>query len=92
MPDIIGGIKSHMDVQTSDGRGMLLRYVASYVPKFSDSFATEWLNDQANDYGISKRVLTEWCSAHIGHPYPTQGEKEGLAQQTNLSLRQLNDW
>ena len=50
MPDVIGGIKSHMDVQASDGRGMLLRYVASYVPKFSDSFATAWLNDQASAY------------------------------------------
>ena len=60
MPDVIGAIKSHMDVQASDGRGMLLRYVASYVPKFSDSFATAWLNDQANDYAISRRVLTEY--------------------------------
>jgi len=60
MPDVIGAVKSHMDVQTSDGRGMLLRYVASYVPKFSDAFATQWLNDQASDYAISRRVLTEY--------------------------------
>ena len=30
MPDIIDGMKSHMDVQGSDGRGMLLRYVAGF--------------------------------------------------------------
>ena len=60
MPDVIAGVKSHMDVQLSDGRGMLLRYVASYVPKFSDAFSTHWLNDQASDYEISKRVLTEY--------------------------------
>ena len=60
MPDIIGGMKSHMDVQASDGRGMLLRYVAGYASKFSDSFAQEWLNDYASDYAISRRVLTEY--------------------------------
>ena len=28
MPDVVGAMKCHMDVQTSDGRGMLLRYCA----------------------------------------------------------------
>eukprot|EP00969_Alexandrium_andersonii_P236647 10447181-Alexandrium_andersonii.AAC.1 len=38
---------------------MLLRYVAGYVPKFSDSFAQEWLNDQASDYAVARRILSE---------------------------------
>ena len=45
-PDVLGPLKCHVDVQTSDGRGMLLRYCAGYVPKFSDSFGQEWLVDQ----------------------------------------------
>ena len=49
-----------MDVQASDGRGMLLRYVSGYVPKFSDAFSTEWLNDEASDYMVAKRVLTDY--------------------------------
>ena len=48
-----------MDVQASDGRSMLLRYVATYLPKFSDAFAQEWLNDHASDFAIARRVLTE---------------------------------
>ena len=39
MADVIGGTFCHQDVQMSDGRGMLLRYVAGYVPKFTDAFA-----------------------------------------------------
>ena len=49
-----------MDVQASDGRSMLLRYVATYLPKFSDAFAQEWLNDHASDFAIARRVLTEY--------------------------------
>ena len=30
---VVPSLKSHMDVQTSDGHGMLLRYVTSYVSK-----------------------------------------------------------
>jgi hypothetical protein len=60
MPDVIGGFKSHMDVLASDGRGMLLRYVASYTAKFSDSFAQEWCCDAASDYAVARRILTEY--------------------------------
>ena len=49
-----------MDVQASDGRGMLLRYCSSYVPKFSDSFATDWLNDDASDYSVARRILFDY--------------------------------
>ena len=36
------------------------RYVTTYVPKFSDSFVDEWLNDSASDYMIARRVLTDY--------------------------------
>ena len=60
MPDVLAATKCHMDVVASDGRGMLLRYVAGYVPKFSDSFAQGWLNDKASAYAISRRVLNDY--------------------------------
>ena len=46
--------------QRCDGRGMLLRYVSGYVPNFSDSFTSEWLNDAASDYSVARRVLTDY--------------------------------
>ena len=39
--DILASLGCHMDVQMSDGRGMLLRYVSGYVPKFSDKIRQE---------------------------------------------------
>ena len=65
LPDLLGSLQCHTDVQSSDGSAMLLRYVAGYVAKFSDSFATEWLNDAASDYSIARRVLTDY---HPGEP------------------------
>eukprot|EP00969_Alexandrium_andersonii_P114421 5057962-Alexandrium_andersonii.AAC.1 len=49
-----------MDVQCSDGRGVFLRHVAGYAPKFSGSFAREWLDDQASDYAVARRILSEY--------------------------------
>jgi hypothetical protein len=60
MPDVLAAMQCHMDVLASDGRGLLLQYVSSYTAKFSDSFATTWLNNQASDYAICRRVLTEY--------------------------------
>ena len=60
MPDVLASLKCHMDVQASDGRGMLLRYVAGYVPKFSDSFQPNWLDDVSSDYALARRVLTQY--------------------------------
>ena len=58
--DVLSSLCCHVDVQMADGRGMLLRYVSSYVPKFSDSFTTEWLADACSDYAIARRVLTDY--------------------------------
>jgi hypothetical protein len=60
LPDVLSSLQCHTDVQMSDGRGMLLRYVSGYVPKFSDSFASDWLNDASSDYAVAKRVLTDY--------------------------------
>ena len=35
---ILPSLKCRMDIQTSDGKGMLLRYAASYVSKWHDAF------------------------------------------------------
>ena len=58
--DLLASLRCHVDVQMSDGRGMLLKYVSGYVPKFSDSFTTDWLADGGSDYAIAKRVLTDY--------------------------------
>ena len=52
--------KCHKDVQMADGRHNLLRYVATYAPKFSGSFAKDWLNDDASDYSVARRVAFDY--------------------------------
>lgn len=49
--------KCHEDVQQPDGNGAVLRYVATYAMKFSDSMDKEWLNDHASDYSVARRIL-----------------------------------
>jgi ASC-1-like (ASCH) protein len=56
-PDSMKVRKCHEDVQQADGNGNVLRYVATYTQKFSDSFAKEWLNDSASDYSVARRIL-----------------------------------
>ena len=49
--------KCHEDVQWGDGNGAVLRYVATYNTKFSSSMNNDWLNDDASDYSVARRVL-----------------------------------
>ena len=37
-----------------------MHYVSTYVPKFSDEFATEWLDDDASAYHTAKKVLLDY--------------------------------
>ena len=49
--------KCHQDVLHGNGQGLLLKYVVTYTPKFSDSFAREWLNDESSAFSVARRVL-----------------------------------
>ena len=68
-PDITAATKgSHQDALQADGRGMLLKYVSSYVPRFSDDFANEWLDDEGGNrsgYHVASKVL---CDYHPQKP------------------------
>jgi hypothetical protein len=37
-------------------------------------------------------ILYQWFIDHADSPYPTQGEKESLAKQTNLTVKQVSAW
>ncbi|MCP4244228.1 MAG: hypothetical protein GY772_27090, partial [bacterium] len=58
--DTLQVTKCHQDVLHGDGRGLLLKYAATYTPKFSDAFAAEWLNDEASDYSVARRILFDY--------------------------------
>ena len=58
MPDVMGALKCHMDVQAGDGRGHVLRYTAGYIPKFSAAWPTHTEDADAHDIGF--RILSEY--------------------------------
>ena len=37
-------------------------------------------------------MLKRWVNEHLADPYPSVGEKQELANQAQLSLKQVNDW
>ena len=64
-PSTMAITKCHEDVQQGNGNGAVLRYVATYQQKFSDSMDQDWLNDAASDYSVARRIL---CSYHPLEP------------------------
>jgi len=37
-------------------------------------------------------VLKEWLYSHAKYPYPSQADKEAMAEDTKLSIKQINNW
>ena len=77
-PDVMGALKCHQDLQMTQGRGLLLLYVAKYVAKWSDSSYDEWMSDAASATSLCRKVLFEY------HPL----EPEMILQLTGATFRQ----
>ena len=75
LPDVLQSLRCHVDVQASDGKAMLLQYCTSYLPKFSDSFAQEFLQDEASDFAVARRILADY------HPLQPEMVLQLAAQQ-----------
>ncbi|CAE7253627.1 pif1 [Symbiodinium sp. CCMP2592] len=75
LPDVLAALRCHVDVLASDGRAMVLKYCASYLPKFSSSFAAELLNSEATDFSLARRVLADY------HPLQPEMILQLAAQQ-----------
>ena len=41
---------------------------------------------------VASDILRVWLFQHLNHPYPEEVEKKQLAQDTGLSLLQVNNW
>lgn len=38
------------------------------------------------------KILKDWLISHLDHPYPTDEEKERLADSTGLNINQISNW
>ncbi|CEG44728.1 tale class homeobox transcription factor pknox [Plasmopara halstedii] len=41
---------------------------------------------------LSKKLMHDWFEHNLHHPYPTEEEKESLAQEGGITLEQVNNW
>ena len=64
-PELLDVFKCHQDVQVGAGSGLLLKYAATYLPKFSDGPGKELMDDASSGYGAARRVLFTY---HPGEP------------------------
>eukprot|EP00439_Symbiodinium_sp_Y106_P010568 s10606_g1.t1 len=62
MPDIIGSMRCHMDVQASDGRGMILKYATGYISKFSQAWP---LQGEGENDDIAHNILWQYHPLEI---------------------------
>lgn len=37
-------------------------------------------------------VMKDWLYTHVDNPYPTQSEKDAMAEDTGLTIKQINNW
>ncbi|MCJ1234850.1 hypothetical protein MMC14_002813 [Varicellaria rhodocarpa] len=75
-------------------------------PYNNESGSANYLSFEAGgDYGDSKHKrrrgnlpkqvtdrLRNWFQEHVGHPYPTEEEKQMLMTQTGLTMSQISNW
>ena len=64
-PEILDVLKCHQDVQVQRGSGLMLKYAATYLPKFSDGPGKELMDDSSSAYAAARRVLFTF---HPGEP------------------------
>lgn len=64
-PELMAVLKCHQDTQLEPGTGLMLKYVATYLPKFSDGPGKELMDDHSTGYAAARRVLVTY---HPGEP------------------------
>ena len=64
-PEVMDVLKCHQDVQVQRGTGLMLKYAATYLPKFSDGPGKELMDDSSSAYAAARRVLFTF---HPGEP------------------------
>ncbi|XP_069042511.1 homeobox protein Meis3 [Lepisosteus oculatus] len=88
------GLPSHSTDNCSDNGDLLDTSVASPSTGEEDETDREKKNNKKR--GIFPKVATNimraWLFQHLSHPYPSEEQKKQLAQDTGLTILQVNNW
>ncbi|MDN8740473.1 homeobox domain-containing protein, partial [Staphylococcus aureus] len=41
---------------------------------------------------MATNIMRAWLFQHLSHPYPSEEQKKQLAQDTGLTILQVNNW
>ncbi|GFN82852.1 homeobox protein meis1-like [Plakobranchus ocellatus] len=41
---------------------------------------------------VATNIMRAWLFQHLSHPYPSEEQKKQLAQDTGLTILQVNNW
>ncbi|XP_062408601.1 homeobox protein Meis3 [Sardina pilchardus] len=94
-PSISCGLASHSTDNCSDAGDGLDGGMASPSTGEEDETDRERRNSNKKR-GIFPKVATNimraWLFQHLSHPYPSEEQKKQLAQDTGLTILQVNNW
>ncbi|XP_006265003.1 homeobox protein Meis3 isoform X1 [Alligator mississippiensis] len=93
-PSSGGGLASHSGDNSSEAGDGLDAGAAS--PSTGDEDELERDKKRSKKRGIFPKVATNimraWLFQHLSHPYPSEEQKKQLAQDTGLTILQVNNW
>ncbi|XP_053532092.1 homeobox protein Meis1a isoform X2 [Ictalurus punctatus] len=94
-PAPCGGRSSSLNGDNSSEHGDLLDHGAA-SPSTGDDDETDKDRRNNKKRGIFPKVATNimraWLFQHLTHPYPSEEQKKQLAQDTGLTILQVNNW
>ena len=93
VPALTGSLQCSMDVQSSDGKAMLLKYVTSYVAKCHDAVKTQQLYSvDLGAYQAATSFLKKHASLGTGDGASADLNEDCVDQLTNQALHGTNTW
>ncbi|XP_068177434.1 homeobox protein Meis1-like isoform X2 [Antennarius striatus] len=88
-----GGHTSHSGDNSSE-QGDHLDNGAASPPSDDDSLDKDKLHNKKRGIfpKVATNILRAWLFQHLTHPYPSEEQKRQLAQDTGLTILQVNNW
>lgn len=91
-----GGPPSHATVDSSDCGDQMDNSLGSQDGSDLEGSTDDPKGKRQKKRGIFPKVATNimraWLFQHLSHPYPSEDQKKQLAQDTGLTILQVNNW
>ncbi|KAK7320531.1 hypothetical protein VNO77_30084 [Canavalia gladiata] len=84
--------ENNLDTQAEDRelKVQLLRKYSGYLGSLKKEFLKKKKNGKLPKE--ARQQLLDWWNRHYKWPYPSESQKQALAESTGLDLKQINNW